>query len=301
MRNALTVDVEEYFHPAEVATFVDPGRWGALPPRVEPATMRVLELLDRHRTHGTFFILGWVAERHPRLVRQILAAGHEIGCHSYAHHLVYQLTPEEFRADTERAVAAIADACGVRPAIYRAPSYSIVRRSFWALETLVELGFTHDSSVVPIVHDRYGIPGTDRHAHVIQTPAGPILEIPVATVELAPGRVAPVGGGGYLRLMPYRYTAAGVRRVNQGERRPACVYLHPWELDVHQPRLARGWLARLRTYTGLRGMHRKLDRLLTDFQFARLTDVYPFDPAPKPGISGEELASGGAVYSLASS
>src|SRR5437660_2972936 len=225
MRNAITVDVEEYFHPAEVAAFVEPGRWDALPARIEPATLRILDLFERHRTRGTFFILGWVAERYPRLVRQIVAAGHEIGCHSYAHHLVYQLTPPQFRADTERAAAAIANACGVRPVLYRAPSYSIVRRSFWALEILVELGFTHDSSVVPIVHDRYGIPGTNRHAHVIQTPAGPILEIPVATVELAPGRVAPVGGGGYLRLMPYRYTAAGVRRVNQGERRPACVYL----------------------------------------------------------------------------
>ncbi len=273
MRNAMTVDVEEYFHPAEVAAFVDPGQWRGLPSRIEPQTMRVLELLDRRQTQGTFFVLGWVAERHPGLVREILRAGHEIGCHSYAHHLVYQLTPAEFRADTERAVAAIADACGVRPVAYRAPSYSIVQRSFWALETLVELGFTHDSSVVPIVHDRYGIPGAQRHAHVIHTPSGPILEVPVATVELSPGRVAPVGGGGYLRLMPYRYTAAGVRRVNQRDGRPACVYFHPWELDTGQPHLARGLLARLRTYTGLGGMHRKIDRLLTDFQFARLTEV----------------------------
>jgi polysaccharide deacetylase family protein (PEP-CTERM system associated) len=275
MRNILTVDVEEYFHPAEVAAFVDPGQWSALPSRIERQTMDVLELLGRHGTRGTFFILGWVAERHPGLVRAILAAGHEIGCHSYAHHLVYQLTPEEFRTDTERAIAAIGEACGVRPVIYRAPSYSIVRQSFWALEILVELGFTHDSSVVPIVHDRYGIPGTARHAHVIQTPAGPILEIPVATVELAKGRVAPVGGGGYLRLMPYRYTAAGLRRVNQRDGRPACVYFHPWELDAAQPQLARGFLARLRTYTGLAGMQGKLDRLLTDFQFARLTEVHP--------------------------
>ena len=276
MQNIMTVDVEEYFHPTEVAAFVAPGEWSSLPSRIERETFRVLDLLARHRARATFFILGWVAERNPKLVREIQAAGHEIGCHSYGHRLVYELTPDEFRNDTARALTAIGDACGIRPQIYRAPSYSIVKTSMWALEILVELGFTHDSSVVPIVHDRYGIPGTVRSAHVIETPAGPILEVPVATVELWPGNVVPVGGGGYLRLMPYRYTAAGIRRVNRRDEQPACIYFHPWELDSAQPRLAQGMVARLRTYMGIAGMDRKIERLLTDFQFAGVSEVYPW-------------------------
>ena len=220
---------------------------------------------------ATFFILGWVASRRPHLVREIVAAGHEVGCHSYAHQLVYRMTPAEFRQDTQRAVSAIGDACGVTPTAYRAPSYSITRESMWALETLIECGFTHDSSIYPIEHDRYGIRGFERHAHVMHTPSGPIHEIPIATVLLPNGRVAPIGGGGYLRLLPYCYTSAGIRRLNGIERKPACVYFHPWEIDPGQPRLASGAIARLRTYTGMRGMRRKLERLLSDFSFAPLT------------------------------
>jgi len=216
-----------------------------------------------------------VAERHPRVVRAIHAAGHEIGCHSYWHRLVYDLSPEEFRRDTQRAVAAIQDACGGTPRVYRAPSYSITSRSLWALEILVEEGFTHDSSIFPVSHDRYGIPGFERHARSVETQSGPILEVPVATVQVGKTGVVPVGGGGYLRLLPYRYTAAGIRRVNSDERQPACIYFHPWELDPDQPRLPLKPVSRLRTYTGLHGMAKKLDCLLRDFRFATLSEVYP--------------------------
>lgn len=275
MRNIISVDVEDYFHPSEVWHLVDPGDWGKQPSRVENAVARVLDLLAAHGVAGTFFILGWVAERYPALVRKIAAAGHEVACHSYAHRLVFEMTPREFRADTARALGVIGDACGLRPTVYRAPSYSIVSGSLWALEVLAELGFTHDSSIYPIAHDRYGIPGFSRHATVVSTPSGPIMEVPIATVALSGGNVAPVGGGAYLRLLPYCYTAAGIRRINREERQPACIYFHPWELDPEQPRLAQGFLSRLRTYGGLRRMEAKLDALFTDFEFAPLSRVHP--------------------------
>ncbi|MCX6632142.1 MAG: DUF3473 domain-containing protein [Candidatus Solibacter sp.] len=275
MRNILTVDVEEYFHPSEVQASVGPDRWAALPSRIEEQNRRVLDLLDRHGVKATFFVLGWLAERYPKLVQQIVAAGHEIGCHSYSHQLVYDLTPAAFREDTERAMAVIRDACGIAPKVYRAPSYSITQASWWALEILVQLGFTHDSSIYPIAHDRYGIPAFERHATLIDTPSGRILEVPPATVRLWAHRVVPVGGGGYLRLLPYRYTAAGIRRINRDDRQPACIYFHPWELDPDQPRVASGMVSRLRTYTGLRGMLGKLDRLLGEFQFSGMTAVHP--------------------------
>ena len=228
MQNALTVDVEEYFHPSEVQAYIPQERWTDFPSRVNEQVQQVLELLDHHSVKATFFILGWVAERQRATIRSIAAAGHEIGCHSYAHQLVYRQDPAEFRRDTQRAVRAIEDNCGVTPRVYRAPSYSITSASLWALEVLVECGFTHDSSIYPISHDRYGIPGSSRHAYVVQTPSGPICELPIATVKLSASHVAPVGGGGYLRMLPYRYTAAGIRRVNREERQPACnIYFHP--------------------------------------------------------------------------
>jgi polysaccharide deacetylase family protein (PEP-CTERM system associated) len=270
IQNILTIDVEESFHPTEVQTSVALSKWDLLPSRVEAQTDVVLGLLGDAGVKATFFILGWVAERRPALLRRIAAQGHEIGCHSYAHQLVYQLTPTQFREDTRRAVAVIEDACGATPRAYRAPSYSITRDSMWALETLIACGFTCDSSIYPIAHDRYGIKGFARHPHIVETPSGPIQEIPIATVRMPNGGVAPIGGGGYLRLLPYRYTAAGIRRLNRLEGEAACIYFHPWELDAEQPRLASGRIARLRTYTGMNGMRRKLERLLSEFRFAPL-------------------------------
>ena len=275
MLNVFSVDIEDYFHPAELQSSVDQRRWPSLPPRVEIGTTLLLEMLSTCGVRGTFFVLGWVAQRHPTLIREIASRGHEIACHSYEHRLVYDLTPTQFRRDTERAIKAIEDACGRTPRAYRAPSYSITERSWWALEVLVECGFTHDSSIYPINHDRYGIPGFGRHAQQIATPSGSILEIPIATACLSASRVVPVGGGGYLRLLPYRYTAAGIRRINNQERQPACIYVHPWELDPGQPRLATGLISRLRTYTGLRTMESKLRRLLADFRFSTLETVHP--------------------------
>ena len=297
MRNILTIDVEEYFHPTEVQRSIPMDEWPSLPSRVEASTEAVLELLDRHSARGTFFVLGWVAERHPALVRRIAQAGHEVACHSYAHRLVYSLTPEEFRVDTMRGVDAIGNAQGYRPILYRAPSFSITKRSLWALQILVECGFQYDSSIFPVAHDRYGIIGFKRHAHVLQTPSGPIFEVPVATTQTL-GRVVPVGGGGYLRQLPYRYTAAGVRRINERERQPACIYVHPWEFDVDQPRLARGFISSLRTYHGIAGMAKKLGRLMTEFDFGTVSSIYPnvYEPAietvPLPAAQAYQMGAG---------
>jgi polysaccharide deacetylase family protein (PEP-CTERM system associated) len=284
MLNALSIDVEEYFHPEEIQASVGSDQWATLPSRVEDQVSRVLDLLAARNVKATFFILGWVAKHNPRCARAIVAAGHEVSCHSYAHQLVYRLTPGEFRKDTQLAVKVIEDACGVRPMIYRAPSYSITKESLWALETLVECGFTHDSSIYPISHDRYGIPGFERRAHIIQTPSGPIHEIPAASVKISGNRILPIGGGGYLRLLPYRYTSAGIRRLNRHEQEPACIYFHPWEIDPEQPRLASGAIASLRTYTGLRGMTRKIDRLITDFQFSTMGAVYGTNDLDAPTV-----------------
>jgi len=274
MLNVLSVDVEEHFHASEVQSSVDPRYWPVLPSFVERQTSAVLDLLARCGAKATFFVLGWVAERHKQLVRDIAVAGHEIACHGYAHRLVYNLTPEQFREDTIRARNVIEDACGVSPRAYRAASYSITAKSMWALETLAALGFTHDSSIYPIEHDRYGVPGFDRHAHRLPTASGPICEVPIATVKLSANRVAPVGGGAYLRLLPYRYTAAGIRRINEREAQPACMYLHPWETDPDLPRMVSGWLSRLRTYSGLGTMMGKLQRLLSEFRFSTLSAVH---------------------------
>jgi polysaccharide deacetylase family protein (PEP-CTERM system associated) len=276
--NALSVDLEEYFHPSELPTSREPETWASLSPRVPQQTARILDLLARRNAKATFFVLGWVAEHHPAVVRRIAEAGHEIGCHSYAHQLVYSLSREEFRNDTLRALRAIEDACGVRARIYRAPSYSITAKSWWALEILAECGFTHDSSIYPISHDRCGILGFGRHPQIIPTAAGPIYEIPIATIRMSERRVTPVGGGGYLRLLPYRYVAAGIRRINAEELQPACIYFHPWEIDPEQPRLARSLISRVRTYGGMKRMEQKVDRLLQEFRFSGLMSVYGAQP-----------------------
>lgn len=290
IKNVFSIDLEDYFHPTEVSS--DATDWPRFAARIEIGTNLLLELLAEHQTRATFFILGWVADNHPELVRRIADAGHEIGCHSYYHRLVYSLTREEFRQDTSQAMRAIGDACGVIPKLYRAPSYSIVSKSFWALEILAELGFTHDSSIYPIVHDRYGVPGFRRHAHAIRTDSGPILEVPIATVRLSSKHVTPVGGGAYLRLFPYRYTAAGIRQINRTEQEPACIYTHPWELDPDQPRVTNGLVSRLRTYGGLGSMQGKLRQMFQDFEFSALGDVHPF-PAAACANSPMSVAAGG--------
>jgi polysaccharide deacetylase family protein (PEP-CTERM system associated) len=271
--NALTVDVEEYFHPNAMDGVVDPSQWDHLPHRVEANTHRMLDLLDEHGVSATFFVLGWVAQRWPHLVTEIARRGHEVACHGFAHRLVYQLEPADFRADVVRARSLLEDLVG-RPIVgFRAASYSIVSRTLWALDVLIDLGFTYDSSIFPIHHDLYGIPGFSRVPVRVQRPAGAILEIPPSTIRLL-GYNWPVAGGGYFRLLPYWVTRRALHRLNHREGRAAMVYVHPWELDAEQPRLAAGARARLRQYANLHRTEARLRQLLGEFRFAPIRDVF---------------------------
>lgn len=281
--NALTIDVEEYFHPNAMDRAVSPADWERLPARVEGNTHRMLDLLDAHGVHATFFVLGWVAERSPQLVDEIARRGHEIACHGYAHRLVYELGPERFRDDVRRAKAILEDRLGTAVAGFRAASYSLVRKTPWAIDTLIEAGFQYDSSIFPIRHDIYGIPGFSRFAVRIRRPAGEIIEFPASTVRLL-GRNWPVAGGGYFRLLPYGLTSRAVRRINTHDAAPAIVYLHPWELDTEQPRLPASRTARFRQYTNLGRTQARVERLLREFRFAPIREALPFDGLPVRGF-----------------
>ncbi len=273
IKNGLSVDVEDYFHPEAVAAYTGRQGWDAMESRVVANTQRVLDLLCEHKTHATFFVLGWVAERFPKLVREIYGRGHEIGCHSYWHRLVYTLTPGEFREDTCRAKDAIESATGEKVQGYRAPSFSVTRNSLWALEILAELGFTYDSSIFPVHHDLYGIPSHPRFSCRYEgSGVGQLVEFPMSTLRLANMNV-PFGGGAYLRILPTAYTRRAFRAVNQGEKRPAIVYFHPWEIDPEQPRLKLPLKSRLRHYTNLRGMKKRVTTLLESYEFVPLREL----------------------------
>jgi polysaccharide deacetylase family protein (PEP-CTERM system associated) len=269
MRNALTIDLEDYFHVSAYAGRVRLEDWDTYPSRVAQNTDRLLELLDQHACRATFFVLGWVAEKKPEVVARVAAAGHEIACHSLLHRRVFDLTPQEFREDTRRAKAVIEDASGKLVVGYRAPSFSITKRSVWALDILVAEGFQYDSSIFPVEHPSYGIPTAPRTPFWIGTPSGRILEFPMPTLAIGSTR-SPIGGGAYLRLLPYRYTRWSIRYLNRQENSPVCVYLHPWELDPQQPRMGGNLSARARHYFGLRGTESKLKKLLRDFEFCPL-------------------------------
>lgn len=263
--NAMTVDVEDYFHASAFDRVVARPSWFARESRVVGNTHRLLECFHRHGVRGTFFMLGWVAERFPSLVREIAGLGHELASHGYHHQLIYTLTREQFQEDVRRAKHVIEDVAGVAVQGYRAPSFSIIRASLWALDVLIEEGHAYDASVFPIRHDRYGIPDAPRHAHVIERPAGRILEVPASTVRLGRANY-PIAGGGYFRLLPYAWTRWGIRRVNAAGD-PCVFYLHPWEIDAGQPRLPVSRLGGLRHYANLAATLGRLERLLTDFTF----------------------------------
>jgi polysaccharide deacetylase family protein (PEP-CTERM system associated) len=268
--NIASVDVEDYFHVEAFSGVIDRAQWPEYTSRVEANTHRLLDLFDASHVRGTFFVLGWVAERFPALVREIVARGHEPACHSYWHRLIYTLTPDEFRQDTQHAKNAIEDACGQSVTGYRAPSFSITRRSRWALEILVESGFQYDSSVFPVTHGTYGVPDAPRGPFVVSTASGPILEYPMTTFRLSAGPNLPVAGGGYLRMLPAWYTRWGVHRAWQ-EGLPIISYIHPWEVDPEQPRVSAPLKSRLRHYTNLNKTAGRLRDLFA------LGDFGPFD------------------------
>src|SRR5687767_13639611 len=235
MRNALSVDVEDWFQVGAFETVISRDAWETLPRRVEDNVLRVLELFDEAAVKATFFTLGWVAQRHPQLVRRIADAGHEVASHGLDHRRVFTMSEAEFRADLDRARAAIEDAAGAAITGYRAPSFSIDARTPWAHPVLAEQGYHYSSSVAPLAHDHYGWPESPRFAwHPV--PGSPLVELPFTTLDVA-GRRFAAGGGGFFRLLPYAFSSWAIRRVNARESRPAIFYFHPWEVDPAQPRV----------------------------------------------------------------
>lgn len=275
MVNALTIDVEDYFMVSAFADIVKFEDWPRYESRVERSTRQILDLLESYGVKATFFVLGWVAEHQPGLIREIHARGHEIACHGYNHRLAYNLSLKEFQDDTRRSKRLIEDTIGAPVAGYRAASYSIMEHSLWALDVLIEEGFLYDSSIFPIHHDFYGYPTFNRFPIRVQRAGvGNILEVPLSTLRFF-GKNFPIAGGGYLRLFPIRFIEWGIRRLNETERQPAVLYLHPWEVDIEQPRLNGRRLSVLRHYIHMDRTMAKLQHLLNTFQFGPIQKVFP--------------------------
>ena len=292
--HAMTVDVEDYFHVQAFSREVRRERWDEYPLRVETNTHRLLDLFDEFDVKATFFTLGWVARKCPRLVEEIVRRGHELACHSYWHRLVYDLEPDEFRRDTEEATRALEDAGQTKLRGYRSPSFSITKRSLWALEVLAECGYHYDSSIFPVRHDVYGFPEFPRFPVSVEwsepgaseppasdaTPdatSSGIVEFPPCTIRVF-GTNLPGPGGGYLRLLPLRYSLWALKRLETRDGRPGTIYLHPWEIDPEQPRLEGRLKSRLRHYTGLARTEARLRTLMRRFRFAPMGKILEQSP-----------------------
>jgi polysaccharide deacetylase family protein (PEP-CTERM system associated) len=286
--NAMTVDVEDYFHVSAFASTISRESWGSMESRVESNTHRLLEIFNDRGIRATFFVLGWVAEHQPGLIRTIAENGHEVACHGYSHQLVYDQDPALFREETVRSKALLEDIVQTQVQGYRAASYSITKQSQWALEVLVELGFTYDSSIFPVRHDRYGIPGSGRWPYVIGLENGQrITEFPLSTVRIG-GATVPMAGGGYFRLFPYAFTRASFRAINRRDQMPFVFYLHPWEIDTGQPRIRANALSRFRHYNNIERCESRLLRLLEDFEFGTMSQVL----GAMPSLDTVPLTSG---------
>lgn len=271
--NVMSVDVEDYFQVGAFERTIAREDWEQWPCRAEANVERILALFDRHGVKATFFTLGWIAERYPRLVRDIVAHGHELASHGYGHQRASHLTEAEFRQDVSRAKGLLEDIGGMPVRGYRAPSFSISHRNLWALEVLADTGHQYSSSIYPIAHDHYGMPDAPRFPY---RPDGcpRLLEVPPTTVDWH-GRNLPAAGGGYFRLMPYALSRWLIRRVNEGDGQSAMFYFHPWEVDPGQPRIPGAPLkSRFRHYVNLSRMEAKLARLCTDFRWGRADQVH---------------------------
>lgn len=269
--NALTIDVEDYFQVSAFAPYIDRAGWDARECRVERNVERILALLAEHGATATFFVLGWVAERYPQLVRRIAAQGHEVASHGYGHERASDLAPPDFDADVRRAKAVLEDLSGTAVAGYRAPSFSIGPRNWWAFDALAASGHRYSSSIYPIRHDHYGMPDAPRFAHPV---ADGLIEIPITTLRMLE-RNLPSSGGGYFRLLPYAVSRWMLRRVNTVDRQPAVFYFHPWEIDPGQPRIdGIDAKTRFRHYLNLERTEGRLRSLLRDFEWGRMDRVF---------------------------
>lgn len=272
MINLLTVDVEDYFQVEAFKQHVERATWNDFPVRVEQNTSVILDLLARQNIKGTFFILGWVAEKYPGLVKKIHSQGHEVASHGYDHQLIYTQKPDEFLEETKKSKTLLEELIGVEVCGYRAATFSITRESLWALELLVEAGFKYDSSIYPGRHDRYGIPGSPTHPYIINTAGSELVEFPISVLPLGK-TVLPVAGGGYFRLFPYWFSRWAYQKINAAAK-PVMFYIHPWEVDPQQPKIEGINLAtRFRHYVNLSRCEHKLNLLVDDFKFGRVCDL----------------------------
>lgn len=271
--HAMTVDVEDYYHVAAFAKVIKPSEWNNWPSRVEENTERLLQLFDDHQIKITFFILGWVAEKYPQLVKEIRQQGHEIASHGFSHQLIYTQTPDIFREETAKSKRILEDLAQTPITGYRAASYSITRKSLWALDILAELGFTWDSSIFPTRHDNYGIPGSPEEPYRIITSQGAALtEFPLTTAKVM-GQAIPAAGGGYFRQYPYALSRWLFERASENQTKPQIFYLHPWEIDPDQPRVPNAsWFSNFRHYTNLKRCLPRLERMIQDFHFGTMSD-----------------------------
>lgn len=270
----MTIDVEDYFQVSAFEDRISYDDWNAKPLRVDRNVERILELLSQREIKATFFVLGWLAEKRPAMVRAIASAGHEVASHGYRHTRVTTQEPAAFRADVVKTKALLEDISGQEIIGYRAASYSITKANLWALDILAETGHRYSSSIYPIKHDLYGIPDAPRFRFDLQS--SNLTEIPITTVALL-GRNWPCGGGGFFRLFPYAVSKWALERVNGGERQSAIFYFHPWEIDPDQPRVAgASWKSRFRHYLNLRRFESRLKALLSDFEWGRLDKVFAF-------------------------
>ncbi len=291
--NGLSVDVEDWFQVGAFENVIARGEWDGIKTRVEDNVYRVIDLFAEADVSATFFTLGWVAKRHPEMIRRIVDAGHEIASHGYDHARVFTFTPKQFAEDIRKARAIIEDCAGTRVTGYRAPSFSIDQRTPWAFAELAEQGYAYSSSVAPVVHDHYGWPEAPRFAFR-PLPWSQMIEIPVTTAILGGRRVA-AGGGGFFRVLPYAFSRWAIRQVNRREERPAVFYFHPWEVDPDQPRISHAPLrSRFRHYTGLAQMADKLGELVREFRWGRMDMIAHREaaraedlvlPAPGDGVA----------------
>lgn len=287
--HAMTVDVEDYFHVAAFNKVISPDQWDNWPSRVEANTHRLLALFAEHGIKITFFVLGWVANKHPTLVQAISDAGHEIASHGFSHQLIYRQTQDVFREETAKSKQILEDIIGQPVLGYRAASYSITRKSLWALEVLTDLGFTWDSSIFPTRHDNYGIPGSPEEPYTICTPnGGRLIEFPLTTAKVL-GQSVPAAGGGYFRQYPYALSRWLFSRASLQGKKSQIFYLHPWEIDPEQPRVPNAsWFSNFRHYTNLGRCLPRLEQLLKDFPFGTMTQALTFN-APSKTLTFADL------------
>jgi len=272
IKNAITVDVEDYYQVSAFERDVSRSDWDSIESRVEKNTDSILEVFNERNVKGTFFVLGWIAERHPKLVERIYKEGHEVACHGYSHKLIYKQNIKEFQEETLKAKHILEDIIQDDVLGYRAASYSITNDSLWALDILSEAGFKYDSSIYPVLHDRYGIPGSKEQPHIITGPSGTnLIEFPLSVYQFFRYRL-PISGGGYFRLYPYAFTKFALSSLNK-EGCPFIFYLHPWEVDPDQPRISTNLLSKFRHYNNLSVCKDRLIKLVNDFHFDRVDNV----------------------------